>query len=530
MKKVVIVIIILAILILSGCQPTPEVPPVVFRGEGLPKDCIEPALPDDTYKEIDIPEKWHEDILVAGGWGRITADIDLSKPQVGNTPVYEYVQRTLTNEDLESLVRYFAGDSKLYKYPMFTKDELGFQEEQIKDKNGWYIAPSIQFCKLDYYLRIDKLMETAEDEFTKEYIQPEFDYPTENQYRFYRTGEHQNLAENEKNSFRALVESDTEYDPLIKASTYNTEAGSNSFFVYQKGEYLSADDIYGLYSAYEGYKGTENDPVYPVSIEDQQRVKDYYDDITAFIDQADDPSDDTKAIADKAIEDLKIDGLSCVDVQKCIALNISSRRWDLTFDKEIASVAYAYTYRDAINDNMSCFVPENRKALTYSMDEAAETVYKPPFGTEQLTILVADNEIYSFAWNNISDKTGKIADNTKILSFEECKENALNHLGYEVANAIGVPPADAEVDYMYYYDASGVDLQYYNMTAYEKPDQVWTVPVWIFYFDTYLRNYDPEGKPIGVNLVGGSTVLINALDGGFISLEEIKDNNVARVL
>ena len=275
-----------------------------------------------------------------------------------------------------------------------------------------------------------------------------------------------------------------------------------------------------------GYKDTENDPLYGASIESQRLIEEYYNDIKEFIDQSDDPSDNTKAIADKVLEDLNITSLSYVDVKKCIALNISPRRWDMTFDPETASIAYAYTYRESINDNLVCFAPEDAKTITYSDGKTAETVYRPPFGTEQLTILVADNDIYSFCWTNLSEKTNTIAENSKILPFEECKKRALDHIGYEVANAIGIPPANARKEWVQFYDASGVDLQYYNMTAYEKPDCVWAVPVYIFSFETGTPLYDSQANIIGKSLIGGATIVINALDGGYISLEK-ENSNVA---
>jgi len=109
MKRIVYILTILTIVIIAGCQPTPEVSPVVYRGDGLPKDCIVPVLATDAIKEIDMPEEWREETEIANGWALVTADISLDKPHIGNTPVYEYAQKPLSDEDLKSLVRYFAG-------------------------------------------------------------------------------------------------------------------------------------------------------------------------------------------------------------------------------------------------------------------------------------------------------------------------------------------------------------------------------------------------------------------------------------
>ncbi|MBQ3274476.1 MAG: hypothetical protein IJH51_04175, partial [Christensenellaceae bacterium] len=93
MKKILSIVFILAIITITGCQPTPDTPPIVYRGEGFPKNCIIAPLADSETRDIMVPSRWEEETERAEGWVRFTADIDLESPQIGNTPVIEYKQK-----------------------------------------------------------------------------------------------------------------------------------------------------------------------------------------------------------------------------------------------------------------------------------------------------------------------------------------------------------------------------------------------------------------------------------------------------
>ena len=519
-QKPLLAVALLLIVFVFGCQPTPDSSAIVYKGEGLPDDCMIAPVSDTETKEINMPSHWEEETERADGWVRFTADIDLEAPVINNTPVIEYKQRVLTNEGLSKLVRYFAGDRKLYVYPEFTKTEWEFQSEQIINKNGFYINPGVNMNSASMLARIDKEVGEASEDIKKEYVKPTFSSPLEDQYYYMITGDEKDVAKDEEYSFLALVETDNEYDPFIKSTTYNIRAGSSSDFTYQKGAYLSADDIYKYYWVNESFRGTEHDVYNPVSIEQQNRLDDYYKSMQEYLDKSGDPSSETHAVADKILSDLNVENMICTGVYKCIALNMSSRRWDVEFDEQTASIAYEFKYALSPTNKMNCYVPQKNRSIVFSEEATPEEVYKPSFGTEEITIVVADNEVYAFSWKNMSEQVGLIAENTALLDFEQCKEKALDHLGYEVANSIGIPPEGAERTYIYKYDAQNVELGYYNITAYDKPDHVWAVPAWIFNFDIYVRTYDPKTYLAnGEASEGGATVLINALDGAYISME-----------
>ena len=520
-KPLLLTIALILVIFTLGCQPTPDSSAIVYRGEGLPDDCIIAPVADLETRDINMPSHWKEETERVDGWVRFSADIDLESPKIGNTPVIEYKQKELSNEDLGKLVKYFARDNKLYVFPELTKDEWKFQSEQILNKNGLYINPAKNPDRASMLARIDKEAEGAKDDINKEYTEPVFQTPLEDQYYYMITGDEKDVAKDEEYSFWALVETDDEYDPMIKSTTYNSQAGSSSDFTYQKGAYLSADEIYNYYTLVECFKGTEHAVYNPVSIEHQKKLEDYCNSMQEFVDNADGSGSETQAVADKVLADLNIDNVICTGIDKCIALNISSRRWDAEFNEQTASIAYAFNYTLSPTDGLRSYVPQKNKCILFSDENTPEEVYKPSFGTEEITIVIAENEVYAFSWKNMSEEVGIIAENTAVLDFERCKDRALDHIGYEIANSLGVIPEGAEKTYMKHYVAQNVELGYYNITAYDKPDHVWSVPVWIFSFDIYGRTFDPETYLAnGEALWGGGTVLIDALDGAYISIEQ----------
>ena len=517
-QLIILFFLLVSIIYLSGCQPTPAESVVMFRGDGLPKECIVDPIGSDNSIEVDAPDRWVIDTYRADGFVKIEADIDLDFPAINNIPVMEYEQIEMTDKELGELVHYFIGNSRVYDYPLLTKEELEYQDRKITNREGVYIEPGQSSKLARISAKITKEEETASNLIEKQYVDISFDYEKDNEYmRIIEDAE--NTKSTEKNSFRVLAETGEKYDPFIKATKYNENAGTSSAFYYRKGAYLSSEDIDDLFLTVSYFEGSQNDPSLSASFDEQKNLDKYYNEIIDFINRQEQPTEAQASIAEKVLEDLSIEGFSIYSIEPCVALNISDKRWDKTFDSTTASNAYEFMYTRSIN-NISCFIPKGEKSTTFSIDSTPEAVYKPFFGTENIKIVVADGEIYAFEWEYMSKSTNLITSNTKMLPFDICSGNAVNHIGYEIANAIGIPPEGAEKTYMFKYRITGVDLCYYYMTAYDNPERVWSIPVFVFSTDIYQRAYDPKTYlAIGDRLAFRGTVLIDALDGGFVSVE-----------
>ena len=99
-RNIIFCAVFLSVLFLSGCQPTPEIPPVVNRSEGISDESVLEPLEGDERKPIDAPLVWTEEIYK--GEGRViiqSEQVELKIPEVQNTPVLE-VQEEEFDEEL----------------------------------------------------------------------------------------------------------------------------------------------------------------------------------------------------------------------------------------------------------------------------------------------------------------------------------------------------------------------------------------------------------------------------------------------
>lgn len=68
-----------------------------------------------------------------------------------------------------------------------------------------------------------------------------------------------------------------------------------------------------------------------------------------------------------------------------------------------------------------------------------------------------------------------------------------------------------------FYTVKNVQLRAANINAYNKPKRSWLVPVWVF--DVEGKMQHKTGKEITTENIGPETVVLNAIDGGFIQVQ-----------
>ena len=85
MKKILIMVIVILMLALSACQPTPDEDIVISKVDGVMEDELNS---DETLKsKIDVPENWQETFIYDD---KITIEVDAEFfiPEVSSFPVY----------------------------------------------------------------------------------------------------------------------------------------------------------------------------------------------------------------------------------------------------------------------------------------------------------------------------------------------------------------------------------------------------------------------------------------------------------
>lgn len=499
-KSVGAVITVMIGFSLIACAKTPEKAIVVDKSEGLPKDSVIPN-DNDTPKDVGIPSYWKETIEKSDGYVTLEADYDMEIPEVYNTPVYSYEMKPLGGKLLKKLCDYFAEGNKLYEYPAMTKDELRTQKKSIEGQKGKW-AGYEESGLTGMLTRLDELIEKAPDEKTVTYVkttlkkpyQTEEEYVNEADAYMYGQNSSYYFDTNEKIGFKVRIDRGQKVDPVIFAINYNEKLGSTSNFLFSQGTFIDEkalwhkienQEIFGFgkkYDVYLNYLQSEMEKNTDKTFTEENAVKKVR----------------------EILKDLEIKDFEVTEVYKAIG-SLESESWGI-LDEENLTMSEGFSVYLA---------PKAGKLIGYEQPfqepftDLPETIYAPTFSTEKIHVIVTEEGIQQFEWTNISQRKETIAENTKLLSFEEIKKKAAEHLLY--ISLSGYREKDKEDGYSYKFILEDVKLRMSNVPAYEDPSAVWLVPVWVFEFKEERIN--PSGEIMRMN---NEIVLLNAIDGGYI--------------
>lgn len=113
------VVLLIVLLIISGCQKTPE-REIVVDGRNL----MEKIEVEADSKEYNIPSSWQETLSMKGSEGVIEINASINTPNVSEYPIYKTKQSLFDIENIEVLVEYFASGEIIIKDDGPTKEEL----------------------------------------------------------------------------------------------------------------------------------------------------------------------------------------------------------------------------------------------------------------------------------------------------------------------------------------------------------------------------------------------------------------------
>ena len=186
-----------------------------------------------------------------------------------------------------------------------------------------------------------------------------------------------------------------------------------------------------------------------------------------------------------------------------------SEGWAGLEDGELTkSVGYSVYLSPKAGDVAGYTLP---RRMVYN--DLPETMSAPSFLTEQIRVIITKEGVQRFEWRNISKRKDTVAENTKLLSFEEIKEKLAQHLLYVEVSEMGGDKQDGSQGL---YKVEDVQLRAANINAYEDPDAVWLVPAWIFKVNHTLRA-ESAGQVYESNL-GPDVIILNAIDGGYVKM------------
>src|SRR5659263_580085 len=110
MKKLWIITMVITLsLLLTSCQPTPETPVVVGKGDGRLEDKIidstqNTSAPEGEVLDFGTPEKYTDEFSNNSGKLTVHVDAPITVPQVSSLPVIKVSPRTITQEEADTLV------------------------------------------------------------------------------------------------------------------------------------------------------------------------------------------------------------------------------------------------------------------------------------------------------------------------------------------------------------------------------------------------------------------------------------------
>lgn len=501
MKKDIIyfVVFLIPALFMAGCQPTPDTPPVVNRSEGLSPEAVMAPIEGDVAKEIEAPDIWNEEIIKGEGRVVILADeVELEIPEIQNTPILEIQEREFDNSLLSLLTDYFAGNSSLYAVPAMTKEELSYWSERIENRKGIYGHPDEKPWISSELLNIRELLEKAPDTSEREYVRPEFTSAAFSEYEYVRMGRRTDGTD--PDTFQAIV---SENGALIMAETRNENRGTTAHFGYQKGGYL---DLTYLERA-------EADFVQMLEREDADLI--WLEEYRTFIEKLRDGIQEVETelkpeialrYAEKCQEDLEITELTMTEISPCI-VTADSLKWDkMNVNWEKAKSGYVVQFSRKCGE-LAAKMPSG---AFYHYDTLPEKTYAPYFYPEMITMVITAEGVQIFEWDNMASLSKVIAENTRLMPFDEIKEKFAQHLFYAAAAQDENVERSADVKETYVVDK--VCLTAYYSEAYGNPKNAWVVPAWLFTYDYYRT---VEGKE---RFVAKVSTMIHAIDGGYIQL------------
>ena len=127
---------LLAAALLAACQPTPEVEPVVNKGDGtLEVRLMETPVPEEAAQAADVPDEWRETLEI--GDSRVVFDAAVECP-VDVFPVFEAEEAAPAVEAVNDVIARLAPDAERVRPAGSSASELREQLEAAI--RGWWYA------------------------------------------------------------------------------------------------------------------------------------------------------------------------------------------------------------------------------------------------------------------------------------------------------------------------------------------------------------------------------------------------------
>lgn len=499
---------------LGGCRETPDESAVVDKSDGISEAVEAEPLADGETRIIEVPERWEQ----TEKWNKdrwiFRADVELESVEAGNLPVVELKQRSMTQEELEELVEYFADGEELYVPLQTTKDVYQEKLDRIRNMEGVYSVYTIDTVMGDKADKLEQGLELAPEEGTQSQETAEIAFgprradPAEDA----ATDRRKYISE-ETDSMDLYFSADIGEDreSTISVRKYDPDAGLSGKF-----EWMTGDQILYQKSDIDVYQSMHAEYA---DVSDTDRAwEQLLDQCTAMMREQNIDQEEGRRQAEAFLEEMGITDKSCSYAEPVLWFPEGSYQEDLAntyydslwqADLSRAEAGYVYTFHNEIS-GLPVDLLSGGNLLGIS-DSGAETdSYAPPFPVESITVAVTESGVKMFSWTGMSETVSTVMENTSVLPFEKIRDRIVQYLSYCFP---GSQPDDSES--VFEYDLQDITFGYSYITAYENPDHAWAVPAWLVELKSGSDMYDLTGKREMENMQW-TYLTVNALDGSVI--------------
>jgi hypothetical protein len=125
MKKLSILALIL-MLLLTGCQPTPEAPVVVGKNDGDNKVTALFGETSETEGSYEASESWKEETPITSGKLSVMIDAEISGPNVTKFPVVKVGDHVFTQAEADKIIAILSEGNELFPITMTREDKVRY--------------------------------------------------------------------------------------------------------------------------------------------------------------------------------------------------------------------------------------------------------------------------------------------------------------------------------------------------------------------------------------------------------------------
>ncbi|MHB1313925.1 MAG: DUF6034 family protein [Christensenellales bacterium] len=460
-KMLAMLLIFLTLFAATGCQPTPDEPPVVGKNNTN-------ALVEATEAPYEAPEHWTEPEPITLNDLTVTIDADIVMPNVTKIPVYSVKDKRFTQEEADKIIAVLSEGKQLY--------------------SGNITRAEVEQSLIEQKKELKRVKEADVSEFGTEEAR-------EIQIFSYEQG-----IKNAEEQLKEMPEKDVP-EPVITAFQYSDEGGDfirirvdsgktehALIYINNGGKYISSTQV-ALFNGkgYTAYNRQKHEALSEDAMPNNLKTT----------------KEEAKKQAQAMLDELGINYMSLSLIRPSYQIyaytdkvNVDRQGWQLFYTRQVEGIP-AMLFRDF-------------QASYFGEAYFSDKGYNSSFDYEQCSFSIDDTGITEMRWSGAMELQEKLNDNARLLAFSEIqqqiKEQLLNKfvkpiIGKSVANQVHV---------------TSIKLEYMRVRIKDTQDGFMLIPVWSVY--GYNNATDVMGgKPkINPQYFTETLLTINATDGSVV--------------